>query len=617
MKRIAIIGSGPRGMSVLERLAVISETFLQPLEIVLIDDSKIGEGRIWDSRQSKNYLMNTLSTEISAFSGHGPVKGARPGSGPSFAEWWQEFHDDFEYYHGVAPRAYYGQYLNFVYRSVQEHLPDHVSLLAVHDKAVDIEATSNGSVVHTQIYGDVECDTVVITTGHSTNEYQGVFKELEQFAAESSGVTFIAGDSSGDIDFSQIEAQENVGVVGLGLAFFDVVSELTEGRGGEFHTEPDGSYRYTPSGKEPKLYCGSRSSLPILARGVNEKDANYKHQHGIFTKAKIQAIRAQVGDNLNFSGDIWPLLEAEVNLAYFKQWIANECSEEQAQRFKSCVIDHAIDESAKIAHLASAYLNTATRALDLNSLARPFEACQYETEKDWQRSLISLLEEDLQAAEKGNIRSPLKSALDVLRHSRDQIRAAVDFGGLSPASHKEFLFDYVPVITLLSAGPPLFRIKQLIALMDVGIISVVPPKMNISMEEEGYQISSEVAPYYNQVVTTLIDARIPTTNIYLDKNPLIKNLLSRGVFTSFNNSSLNGGSFDTGGVNVTLSPFHPIDRDGKPQTGLFVLGIPTEHTRWFMQSGSSRPSRWIDFMVDADAVAHGALYGTEDKSLAA
>ncbi|HDX9494934.1 TPA: hypothetical protein ROX80_005822 [Bacillus thuringiensis] len=65
----------------------------------------------------------------------------------------------------------------------------------------------------------------------------------------------------------------------------------------------------------------------------------------------------------------------------------------------------------------------------------------------------------------------------------------------------------------------------------------------------------------------------------------------------------NGVEFETGGVNVTTSPFHPIRANGTVAENLYVLGIPTEHIRWFMQSGSSRPHKWIDFMIDADAIA--------------
>ena len=70
------------------------------------------------------------------------------------------------------------------------------------------------------------------------------------------------------------------------------------------------------------------------------------------------------------------------------------------------------------------------------------------------------------------------------------------------------------------------------------------------------------------------------------------------------------GAFDTGGVAVTRAPYHPLDRHGRPDPDTYVLGIPTEHTRWFMQGGSSRPGFWTDFVRDADAIAEDALRPT-------
>jgi hypothetical protein len=40
-----------------------------------------------------------------------------------------------------------------------------------------------------------------------------------------------------------------------------------------------------------------------------------------------------------------------------------------------------------------------------------------------------------------------------------------------------------------------------------------------------------------------------------------------------------------------------------------VLGIPTEHTRWFTQVGSGRPQVWTGFTADADAIAADLLAG--------
>jgi hypothetical protein len=104
------------------------------------------------------------------------------------------------------------------------------------------------------------------------------------------------------------------------------------------------------------------------------------------------------------------------------------------------------------------------------------------------------------------------------------------------------------------------------------------------------------------LLDAMVDARVPQPDIQRDPSPLTRGLRKAGRWTTFVN-----GDFATGGLAVTDSPFHPLDVDGKPDTGVFVLGIPTEHTRWFTQVGSARPGPWGDFVRDADDIAAAAL----------
>lgn len=50
---------------------------------------------------------------------------------------------------------------------------------------------------------------------------------------------------------------------------------------------------------------------------------------------------------------------------------------------------------------------------------------------------------------------------------------------------------------------------------------------------------------------------------------------------------------------------------------MYVLGIPTESTRWFMQVGIGRPGPWGEFFRDADAIAMAALSELELTGLPA
>jgi uncharacterized NAD(P)/FAD-binding protein YdhS len=85
--RIAIIGVGPRGLSVLERIVAKSQALKKdPFSIYLIDSHQVGSGRIWRTNQPDWFLMNNVADEVSGFSGPPDGGKIRPGAGPSLAE---------------------------------------------------------------------------------------------------------------------------------------------------------------------------------------------------------------------------------------------------------------------------------------------------------------------------------------------------------------------------------------------------------------------------------------------------------------------------------------------------------------------------------------------------
>ena len=61
--RVAIIGAGPRGTSVLERLLAHAAALAGPVSVHIdvIDPYPAGPGHVWQPGQSRLYLMNTQS----------------------------------------------------------------------------------------------------------------------------------------------------------------------------------------------------------------------------------------------------------------------------------------------------------------------------------------------------------------------------------------------------------------------------------------------------------------------------------------------------------------------------------------------------------------------------
>ncbi|MBD8513642.1 FAD/NAD(P)-binding protein [Photobacterium sp. CAU 1568] len=606
--KVGIVGTGPRGLSILERLAarLISEP-AGKVQVYLIDNYEVGCGRIWRTTQAEHYLMNTPANEVSAFSGQLTEGEARPGAGPSLEEWWEQTQNDYPGPKHYAPRRLYGEYMQFVLQSIKKGLNPDVELIEVNDEVIKLNKEDGRSELVLQSGKQIVVDSVVLTTGHALPQLTGKALELASFSLLRSGLKYIQGDSAADMKLDRVAAHETVGIIGLGLSFYDVLAEFTTGRGGKFIERNDGGLDYICSGREPQMFAGSRSGVPIPSRGLNQKEGNKKYQPAFFTNEWAKELRKK--GKIDFIQDALPVLMAEVHLVYFATAIRHHRNEKSAQIFTDIVAKTKFPTFSEMSRIAKDFGINDLPELDVEVLARPFKNKKFLNEKQFHESLLNYLEDDLFNAEQGNVNSPLKAALDTIRDTRSIIMTLVNFGGLTPESHEnDFLNWYVPRSMFLTAGPPLERTKQLIALIKSGVLKIVGPNMQIqgSDEHNKFLMKSDSIQGSEYLITTVIDARIPTTNIKLDRSELTKNLIRDNIWTNYINEG-ESSFFVTGGVSISPAPFHPVNRNNQVIKDVYVIGIPTEHTRWLMQAGSSRPGFWTDFVQDADAIAENIL----------
>ncbi|MFE2187048.1 FAD/NAD(P)-binding protein [Streptomyces sp. NPDC059455] len=613
--RIAVVGSGPRGLSVVERLAarLAGDPPAHPLEISLIDAVRVGSGRVWRPDQPEWFLMNTVAGEVSAFSGPADNGPARAGAGPSLAQWWNAVDPaGCPGPNGYAPRALHGRYMDYVLDTAERSLPPGTRLRRITASVTDLERTAGAYGLLLSDGTRLRADRVVLVTGHARPELTGRHKELAEFAATRPGLRYIAGDSAADMPLETLPAGSLVGVLGLGLSFYDVMAALTTGRGGSFAHAGPGRLRYVPSGDEPLLIAGSRSGMPLPARGRNQKHPDHRYTHVIFTAERV---RRHCGRRpYDFRADILPWLMAEVELVYYATALRQRGCTAAAADFVAEAAATAEAGLPAVAKIADRHGAGDLPRIDLDRLARPFEGRTFAGPAVFRETVTKAIDADLAHAERGNVDSPLKAALDVLRDSRALIRSFVDFASLHPASHRDdFIGWYGARSAFLAAGPPQHRLRQVSALLRCGLLRIAGPHTRFAADARlgRFVVSSPAVAGSTTAVDTVIDARIPSPDLARDPAPLTRHLVARGLWTGHRNGE-GADAFTTGGVAVTDSPYHPVDRDGSPDTGLYVLGIPTEHTRWFMQGGSSRPGFWTDFVRDADAIAADALSGLPD-----
>jgi glutamate mutase epsilon subunit len=619
--RIAVVGSGPRGLSVLERLAarVAQAPDAFAAEVWLIDDVEVGCGRIWRTDQSPWFLMNTAASEVTMFSGPPDDGPARAGAGPSLAQWWADVAPQDADPDGYAPRAVYGRYLRFVLDTVANTALDRVKVHRVLGRVVDVVNTGarHGSApvsVRLQDGRHLKVDRAVLTTGHQISEPPTEQRRLEAFAAQRLQAQYIRGDSSADLPLDTIPAGVSVGVIGLGLSFYDVLAQLTQGRGGRFVDDGNGRLRYVPSGREPLLVAGSRGGLPLPARGRNQKRPDHTYLPRILTVARIRQRRAR--GPLDFRTCVLPFLLAEIDLVYCET-TARMRGVDVSVDLPDLVSDvDQLGPRRALARVRDRLGLTDLPALDLEALARPLVDREFDSPQEYHDAVRTWIDDDLAAAEQGNADGPLKAALDVLRDVRGVLREAVDFGGLSAESHEDFQGWFGPLASFLSAGPPMVRLAQTRALLDAGVLVLAGPDSRFETGPDGFVVRSPQVAGSTRTVQVLLDARMPVPDLDRDTSELSRQLRARGVLTTWTNES-GPRPARTGGVAVTRAPFHPVGENGIDRA-LHVLGIPTEHTRWFTQVGSGRPQVWTGFTADADAIAADLLAGrriTHDTDL--
>jgi methylaspartate mutase epsilon subunit len=379
------------------------------------------------------------------------------------------------------------------------------------------------------------------------------------------------------------------------------------GRGGRFIDTTGGGVTYRPSGREPVIVAGSRSGLPIPARGRNQKAPSSSHR-ALFltpqalTRARTARLSATGSDRLDFAVDVLPLLLHEVEHVYYVTHVRIARGESQSEKF-AAAHTAALRSGADPGPLLAAWGLGGVPPLDLDALARPFADERFGGPEEFTSRLLGVMDRDLAAAALGNSDGPLKAALDVLRDIRNVVRQAVDYGGLLPDSFTEdFQRRFLPVNSLLSAGPPASRVAQLRALVEQGVVTVAGPGTSFDTDEDSglFRVSSAQVAGSERLVRVLVDARIPTPDLLRDSSPLTRQLAAEGMVRTYADEG-------PGGMDVTRAPFHVVDAKGRAQEGLYALGIPTEHTRWFTQVGSSRPGVDTLFYRDADAIAGDML----------
>ncbi len=369
------------------------------------------------------------------------------------------------------------------------------------------------------------------------------------------------------------------------------------------------------------MVAGSRRGVPLPRPRQEPEGVVRQAQPRYVTAEVIERLRARAdaGAPADFRRDIWPMIDQEVRTVYYATLVRERRCACDAEEFTALFEAAepalvpifgdplAIEESDAQRHRARQVRHRSRTGWDWRKIAAPFADDDLSSTQRFRSWLRSYLDLEVHEAGKGNVTGPRKAALDVLRDLRNEIRLLVDHGGLSGDSYRDELQRwYMPLNAHLSIGPPAERIEQFGALMDAGVLEVLGPDLRVECSDGRFVASPEPARTSPCAAATLIEARLPETDLHRTTDPLLRTLLDRGECQPYRIPIRGGGHYVAGGVAVTRRPYRLLDAQDRPHPRRFAFGVPTESVHWVTAAGI-RPGVNSVILGDADAIARSCL----------
>lgn len=476
---IGLVGCGSRGLSIFERLLSLSETRPeQPVLLNIFEPNVHGCGAHWPD-QPDYLLLNTVAGQLGVFpdaAAFGDLPQAQARSGPDFLQWCREQNLKVDADSGLLasegrevqaqdflPRHLLGAYLADAFTRILATAPQWVSVRLHHQAVTAVDSVDGKRYrLKTPAGAEITVDRLILTVGH-TGRVQ---------AADRQRIGNIY-PLPGSLD--RIEPGESILLEGLGLGAMDTLAALTAGRGGQYTRRADASHVYHPSGQEPVIYVQSRDGLPFRTRPNGLTDCP-RHQAVLLTPARIDALRADAKDGqLDFEQDILPLMLVEMRAAA----VAVLHAQSDAERHREVLSRLRTVSTAGTAGVVACEAllreyEAASGSIDPLALichALPASV----TAHNYHSWIYHALEADLHESRVGRGESAIKAAIEVWRDLRDRLRQAVDFDGLTEASHRQFYGRWHKAINRLVAGPQKERHADLLALCDAGLLTFLMP----------------------------------------------------------------------------------------------------------------------------------------------
>lgn len=614
---VAIVGAGPRGTSVIERLSSLALRVGRlgtRLSVSVFDTYHPGSGHVWDSGQSANFWMNTPAS----FPTVAPER-RQDEPGLSFAQFVEANGDGATLTSGqraelertepgtFPTRALYGRYLEHVFdrcAAVLQAHPDidfayirgEVRALTPADAGYRLRYLPGGESDQEKTR-EVSVDAVVLALGHQDAELNPQQKYLAD-QAERAAASYIPPSIPLDVDYTKFEAGRPALLRGLGLNFFDAMAELTVGRRGVFREvsdRPGARFEYLPSGQEPILVAASRRGTPYWGKPVTDRfipdEITLRYLDAEELIQQVAESRAANPEaSLSFSRDIWPRMHRDILWAYYQQCAVEHADQlpvapqpflEQVERILDAEHHEGVQVwLATLRDFISGF--PAVQWLDVPALAHPFEEIGFTSHEHYQQAVREYLVHNAQCSSRG-LEDPLSRAVLTMNAGRMVVKDLIARGLVDEQSRiEEIQGRFEPLVEGLASGPPLERIEQLLALSRAGVISFVGPEPRFEFDVVSGQFTAS-SPWVDTELYTaglLCESMMPANRVLQNNTPLIRQLLAEKVARAYRWRNSDGEEIPGSGFDVVGEPYRLVDGEGLAHRAVFVLGLQLSSVQW-------------------------------------
>ena len=599
--RAVIIGAGPRGTSVLERLLAHTAAAgrLVRLHIDVVDPYPAGPGHVWQPGQSRLFLMNTQSFYPTLI----PEDPALPApvAGTTFDQWrllqqqdpLPALTDDERAEIAVLgsrdfpSRALYGRYLRSTLEEVLAKAPDGVTIEFHETSALWVRPAGDAMFDVGLAAGEtIRANSVVFALGHIPSRLNPEQRDLQDSAARL-GLQYFPPAAPADVDWCRVPAGEPVLVRGMGLNFFDTMGQLTEGRGGKF-VSTGNRLEYEPSGQEPLIIAASRRGTPYRAKAALDGYYAPSVRLRYLTEAAIGRL-AKAGIRPSFDHDLWPLLHRDALWAYYSTLVRSQPGAVPDAPAFLTALEEALQPHAhsaanwedSVESVLAVHVGPRHR-LDLPGLAAPLAGRSFDSRRGHDAAVVEFLLDDARRSALGED-DPVKMAIAALHHGRAVLKSAVADGGITDESWVAGLRGWFEsFVEGLASGPPALRSEQLAALARAGVVSFVGPDPKFRVDRKAAMFTA-ASPWVSgppATARTMVEALAPGNRVSANDSPVLEQLLADGLVRPKLMMTAEGAPIESTGLDVEAHPYRPVAANGSVTEGLFVLGLQLSSAQW-------------------------------------